>query len=145
MASQLTIGQLAKSAGVHVQTVRYDERLRLLRPTARAASGYRLYGVEEERRLRCIKNAQVLGFTLKEIGELLNLRGASTARCGDVQRKAQAKLAHVKAKVRDLQTLARALQQVIHTCRAGLPINQCQIVSHLETQQGPTAQAKKRQ
>lgn len=89
MASQLTIGQLAKSAGVHIQTVRYYERLHLLGPAARASSGYRLYGPEEERRLRFIKNAQALGFTLQEIAELLNLRVSSRARCGDVQRKAK--------------------------------------------------------
>jgi MerR family mercuric resistance operon transcriptional regulator/MerR family gold-responsive transcriptional activator of gol and ges genes len=77
MASQLTIGQLAKSAGVHIQTVRYYERLHLLGPAARASSGYRLYGPEEVRRLRFIKNAKELGFTLREIAELLNLRVSS--------------------------------------------------------------------
>ena len=75
MASQLTIGQLAKSSGVHIQTVRYYERLHLLGPAARASSGYRLYGPEEERRLRFIKNAQALGFTLREIDELRTRRG----------------------------------------------------------------------
>ena len=144
MASQYSIGQLAKSAGVHVQTVRYYERLRLLGPAARASSGYRLYGSEEERRLRFIKNAQALGFTLRETAELLDLRVSSRAQCGDVQRKAQAKLKQVEAKVRDLQALARALRRVIRTCRAGQTINQCQIVSHLEKNQGSTVQAKKR-
>jgi len=65
MASQLTIGQLAKSAGVPIQTVRYYERLCLLGPAAKSSSGYRLYGPDEERRLRFIKNAQALGFTLR--------------------------------------------------------------------------------
>ena len=144
MASQYSIGQLAKSAGVHVQTVRYYERLRLLGPAARASSGYRLYGAEEERRLRFIKNAQALGFTLREIAELLDLRVSSRAQCGDVQRKAQAKLKQVEAKVRDLQVLARALRQVIRTCRAGQPIDRCQILHHLEKEQVSIDQAKKR-
>ena len=87
MAAQLTIGQLARIVGVNVQTVRYYERLNLLAPSARRPSGYRLYSHEEERRLRFIKNAQALGFTLREIAELLALRVGSTARCGDVQKK----------------------------------------------------------
>src|SRR6266849_851913 len=100
MASGVTIGRLAKAVGVNVQTVRYYERRRLLSSTARTPSGYRVYGVEEVRRLRFIKNAQALGFTLHEIADLLSLRVNSAARCGDVQRRAQAKLAQVATKVR---------------------------------------------
>ena len=81
-----TIGQLAKAVGVNIQTVRYYERLRLFGPSARRPSGYRTYGEDEERRLRFIKNAQALGFTLHEIEEFLDLRVSSKARCGDVQR-----------------------------------------------------------
>jgi MerR family transcriptional regulator, copper efflux regulator len=77
--------------------------IKLLSPSARRPSGYRVYGEEEERRLRFIKNAQALGFTLHEIGELLDLRGSSKARCSDVQRKAQAKLEQITAKMRDLR------------------------------------------
>jgi MerR family mercuric resistance operon transcriptional regulator/MerR family gold-responsive transcriptional activator of gol and ges genes len=109
MTAGWTIGQLAKSVGVNIQTVRYYERLRLLGPSARLPSGYRIYGEVEERRLRFVKNAQALGFTLQEIAELLKLSFTSTARCGDIQRRAQAKLTHVEAKVRDLQALARSL------------------------------------
>ncbi|MBI4000844.1 MAG: heavy metal-responsive transcriptional regulator, partial [Nitrospira defluvii] len=96
MPAGLTIGQLAKAVGVNIQTVRYYERLKLLNPSARRPSGYRVYGEDEERRLRFIKNAQALGFTLQEIAELLTLSVTSTARCGDVQRRAQAKLTHVE-------------------------------------------------
>ena len=132
MASQFTIGQLAKTTGVNIQTVRYYERLWLLEPCDRKPSGYRLYDGESLKRLRFIKNAQALGFTLREIAELLNLRVTSTARCGDVQRKAQAKLLQVVAKVRDLRTLARALKGLIRTCRAGQPTEQCPILTSLE-------------
>ena len=127
-----TIGQLAKAVGVNIQTVRYYERLRLLSPSARRPSGYRIYGEDEERRLRFIKNAQALGFTLQEIAELLNLSVTSTVRCGDVQRRAQAKLMHVEAKVRDLQALARSLRKLIRTCRAGQPTDRCPILQSLE-------------
>ncbi len=138
MASALTIGKLAKAVGVNIQTVRYYERRRLLSPMARRPSGYRLYGDEALRRLHFIKNAQTLGFTLHEIAELLNLRVSSVARCGDVQRKAQAKLVQVAAKVRDLRALAQALQGLIQTCRAGQPSDRCPIVKSLED--APTTQ-----
>jgi MerR family mercuric resistance operon transcriptional regulator/MerR family gold-responsive transcriptional activator of gol and ges genes len=102
MAAQLTIGRLARTIGVNVQTIRYYERLKLLGFPARSPSGYRLYSHEEERRLRFIKNAQMLGFTLREIKELLDLSVMSTARCGEVQKRARAKLVQVESKVEDL-------------------------------------------
>src|SRR3990167_4981655 len=109
MTSQRTIGWLAKSAGVYVQTVRYYEKRKLLSPSGRRPSGYRIYGNEALTRLRFIRNAQTLGFTLREIGELLNLRVTTGTRCEDVQRRAEAKLQSVEAKIIDLQTLVRAL------------------------------------
>jgi Hg(II)-responsive transcriptional regulator len=132
MASGVTIGRLAKAVGVNVQTIRYYERRRLLSPTVRTPSGYRVYGDEEIRRLRFIRNAQALGFTLQEINDLLNLRVSSAARCGDVQRRAQAKLVQVKAKVRTLEALARALMDLLRACRAGQPTDRCPILKSLE-------------
>src|SRR5881296_1202346 len=132
MASELTIGKLAKQVGVNIQTVRYYERRRLLSPTARKSSGYRLYGEEALRRLRFIKNAQALGFTLREIADLLSLRVSSTARCGDVQRKAQAKLKQVENKVHDLRALGRSLRGLIQACRAGQPTDRCPILKSME-------------
>lgn len=132
MTFGLTIGQLAKSVGVNVQTVRYYERCRLLTPSDRKPSGYRLYDNEVIRRLRFIKNAQALGFTLREIADLLNLRVTSTARCGDVQRKAQTKLVQVETKVQDLRALARALKGLVQACRAGQPTERCPILKALE-------------
>ncbi len=132
MAHELTIGQLARRIGVNVQTIRYYERLKLLRPSARRPSGYRLYSHEEERRLRFIKNAQTLGFTLREIAELLALRVASTARCGEVREKARAKLVQVESKVDDLQALARALNSLIRACRVGQPTGYCPILMSFE-------------
>lgn len=144
MGSGLTIGQLAKQAGVNVETVRYYERRRLLAPTDRKPSGYRVYGEETLQRLRFIKNAQALGFTLREIAELLNLRVTSTARCGDVERKAQAKLVEVEVKVRDLRALARVLEGLIRTCRAGQPTDRCPILKSLERSRTPDDSKKGR-
>ena len=135
MASEVTIGRLAKAVGVNIQTVRYYERRRLLTPTARTPSGYRLYGTAEIRRLRFIKNAQSLGFTLEEIAGLLNLRVNSAARCGDVQRRAQGKLARVEAKIKDLEAMSRVLRNLIRSCRSQQPTDRCPILKSFEQEQ----------
>ncbi len=131
-----TIGQLAKEVGVNIETLRYYERLKLLTPTARKPSGYRLYDGEALKRLRFIKNAQALGFTLQEITDLLNLRVSSAARCGDVQRRAQTKLKQVEDKIRDLQALARPLRGLIQACRVGQPTDRCPILKSFEGERG---------
>ena len=128
----MTIGQLAKAVGVNLQTVRYYERRGLVVPMHRKESGYRIYGEEALQRLRFIRNAQQLGFTLKEIAELLSLRVSSTARCGTVQVKALTKLEQVQHKVRELQRLARALQELVQSCRVGETTDHCPILNSLE-------------
>lgn len=132
MASRLTIGRLAKVAGVHVQTIRYYERRKLLAPIDRMPSGYRLYGSEGLDRLHFIKNAQALGFTLSEVSELLNLRVSSSARCRDVQGRAQAKLTQVEDKMRALRSLAKALRGLIGNCQANQPTDHCPILRSIE-------------
>ena len=144
MTFGLTIGQLAKAAGVNVQTVRYYERRRLLIPTDRKPSGYRLYGDEALGRLRFIKNAQALGFTLREVADLLNLRVTSTAHCGDVQKKALAKLEQVETKMRDLRALSRALRSLISTCQAGQPTTRCPILQTLEKKERRQSNGKRK-
>lgn len=119
-------------ASVNVQTIRYYERRNLLQSTDRKASGYRVYSDKALRRLRFIKNAQALGFTLREVKDLLNLRVSSVARCGTIQVKAQVKLRQVEAKVRDLLALSRALRSLIRTCRAGQPTDRCPILKRLD-------------
>lgn len=79
MTTVLTIGRLAQTVGVNIQTIRYYERRRLLTPNKRRPSGYRLYDHEARRRLQFIKNAKALGFTLQEIGDLLDLRVSDKA------------------------------------------------------------------
>ncbi|MDR4470482.1 MAG: heavy metal-responsive transcriptional regulator [Nitrospira sp.] len=135
MGEHLTIGRLAKAVGVNIQTVRYYERLKLIEPIERKLSGYRLYDGASLKRLRFIKNAQTLGFTLHEIADLLNLRVSSKARCGDVQRRTEAKLVQVESKLRDLQALARSLRRLIRTCRSGQPTDRCPILQSLETKE----------
>lgn len=132
MKSRLTIGQLAKHAGVNIETVRYYERLGLLTPSSRTSAGYRVYGPTELRRLYFIKNAQALGFTLHEIEDFLNLRVSSPAACGEVKRKTQAKLSQVERKIEDLQRLARTLRTLIRSCEKGEVTDQCPMLKSLE-------------
>lgn len=88
---QFTIGELARHAGVNIQTVHYYERRKLLLPVGRTDSGYRLYDEEALKRLRFIRHAKELGFTLEEIRGLLDLRIKSTTTCDKVKEKTERK------------------------------------------------------
>src|SRR3981081_2489203 len=103
----LGIGQLAKRGGVGIDTVRYYERNGLLAPSTRLASGYRRYGDLELSRLRFIRRAQALGFTLREIKELLALSAQRDV--ARVKRSAQAKLVDVEARIAALERVREGL------------------------------------
>jgi len=110
----LGIGQLAKRGGVGIDTVRYYERNGLLEPRGRLASGYRRYGELEVARLRFIRRAQALGFTLKEIKELLALSAQRDV--GRVKRSAQAKLRDVETRIADLVRVRDGLTTLVDAC-----------------------------
>jgi MerR family copper efflux transcriptional regulator len=110
----LGIGQLAKRGGVRVDTVRYYERNGLLTARSRLASGYRRYSEIEVARLRFIRRAQALGFTLKEIKELLALSAQRDV--GRVKRSAQAKLKDVQARIAALQRVRDGLETLVAAC-----------------------------
>lgn len=131
----LTIGHLAKRASVNVETVRYYERRGLVKQPPRAASGYRQYGEETVDRIRFIKRAQELGFSLVEIAELLELRIRSAASCGAVERKAQTKIALVEQKIRELTRMRAALEQLAEACHANEPTVDCPILEALEDEE----------
>jgi MerR family copper efflux transcriptional regulator len=108
------IGTLAKRAGVSIDTVRYYEKSGLLAPQARLASGYRRYGEPQLTRLRFIRHAQELGFSLRNISELL---GLSTQRdVGRIKRSAERKLAEVNKRIAWLQRVRNALSELIAKC-----------------------------
>ncbi len=132
MNAKLTIGKLAKQAGVNIDTVRYYERRRLLSPDGYLDSGYRLYAPEAAQKLRFIKNAQELGFTLKEISGLLRLRVSGRARCGDVKRRARAKLSDVESRIRRLEAMRQVLKELLRTCHSGRTTDHCPILRSLE-------------
>ena len=128
----LTIGRLAKEAGVNLETVRYYERRGLLPRPPRSASGYRLFPDEAAGRLRFIRRAQELGFSLAEIRELLSLRVSRTAKRTDVRRRAEAKIADIAAKIRSLDSMKRALRKLTRACAGCGPIAECPILESLD-------------
>lgn len=108
------IGTLARRAGVGIDTVRYYERNGLIAPQGRLPSGYRRYGELEVARLRFIRRAQALGFTLKEVRELLALSAKRDV--GRIKRAAQAKLADVEARIAALERIRSGLMTLIDAC-----------------------------
>lgn len=131
-----TIGKLAREAGVHVETVRYYEQRGLLRQPRRA-HGWRRYDDEALRILRFIKRAQELGFSLDEVHELLSLRASKSPRtCARVRASAEAKLALVDAKIRDLDTIRRELALLSRACPSDGPPEACPILGALDREGG---------
>lgn len=136
----MTIGELARSTGVHVETVRYYERCGLVPQPARRPSGYRVYSADSVARIRFIKNAQELGFSLAEIKKLLELRIDANTNCGEVRRQAQIKLSEINDKIRALQQMQQALLQLVAACEQGGPQGECPILDALAAQEyHPTA------
>ncbi|HEB85365.1 MAG TPA: MerR family transcriptional regulator [Bacteroidetes bacterium] len=130
---QMPIGRLAKMAGVNVETVRYYERRGLMPPPRRRASGYRHYSRRDLERMLFIRRAKELGFTLKEIGELLGLRVEPGTTCRDVREVVGRKLEDIEEKVRDLHRLKAALKQLADRCTGDGPTSECPILDALES------------
>lgn len=131
----LTIGDVAKEAKVHIETLRYYERLGLLASPAQSTSNYRLYAEDTVRRVRFIKAAQALGFSLKEIKELLSLRAAPQASCVDIRRRAEAKITDIDAKTTLLIAMNHALSKLVEECSTEGPLTDCPILAPLENQE----------
>ena len=125
----LGIGALARRAGVRIDTVRYYERSGLLAPKTRLQSGYRRYGAAELARLRFIRRAQTLGFSLKEIRDLLALSKGRDV--GRVKRAAQSKLADVEQRIAALQRVRQGLASLIEACPGHGDPTECPILKAL--------------
>ncbi len=127
----MTIGALAAASEVSIQTIRYYERRGILLPVARAPSGYRQYDSDAVNRLRFIRQAQELGFSLDEIGELLELRVDDPAACPLVAARTRMKLEQVKQKIRELERMQRVLERLTASCEAREPTADCPILEML--------------
>jgi len=135
-ANQMTIGRLAEQSRVNLETLRYYERLGLLPRPPRSSSGYRLYPREAVERVRFIKQAQLLGFSLKEVAELLSLRVAPGTSCADVKQRADKKVADIRQKIRNLQRMKQALIKVSASCSGRGPSSECPILEALKGERG---------
>ena len=128
----MTIGKLAKASGVGVETIRFYERKGLLHEPMRTASGYRSYSQESIKRLKFIRRAKELGFSLAEIQELLCLRGSPTSSKADIKSIAHDKILDIKTKISDLTRIAKALEELTNECDGSGPLCDCPILKALE-------------
>ncbi|HVY66855.1 MAG TPA: heavy metal-responsive transcriptional regulator [Gammaproteobacteria bacterium] len=135
-ATHMTIGRLAERAGVNIDTIRYYERNGLLPAPARRASGYREYAAADIERLRFIRRAKELGFTLTEIAELLSLTADRHSDMRGVKRKAEERLEQVEHKIKELQRVRRGLQKLIAACPGHGELAACPIVTALAGSDG---------
>lgn len=110
------VGEIAEKVGVNVETLRYYEKIKIMPKPKRKESRYRFYDELDLKRLRFIKRAKELGFTLKEIKELLNLKIESTATCGDVKHFAEHKLNDIEERIKDLKNIKIVLLKLINQC-----------------------------
>ncbi len=130
--SVYSIGQVAKQSGVSVETVRYYEKEGLLEVPERKESGYRQFKGDTIARLSFIQQAKKLGFSLKEIGELLSITSDANTVCNDVKQLSQDKLVDIEKKIKMLQQMRKSLKKLIDVCPGQAPINDCPILDALQ-------------
>ena len=128
---RVTIGALAKAAGVNVETIRYYERRGLLRRPSKPEEGYRKYPPEAVQRVMFIKQAQRLGFSLKEISEMLNLGGEPEVSCAEVLALTNQKIAEIEYKIMALETIRATLKELAEKCPGTGELDLCPIWERL--------------
>ena len=128
----MTIGKLAKRAGVGVETIRFYERKGLIPEPPRRSSGYREYDDDTVTRVRFIRHAKELGFTLKEIDGLLSLQLDPDKPCQDVNRRIETKIGDINEKIQMLKRMKNALQRLSAECQGEGSVSECPILEALE-------------
>ena len=129
---QKTIGWVAKEAGVNAQTVLYYERRGLLPAPSRSMNGYRVFNDASVRRIRFIKRAKELGFTLKQVSALLALQDEKSASCAEVSSMAASHLEDIETKIHDLERMKKALIPLVKACPKKGALNACPIMESLD-------------
>ncbi|QDU38799.1 Mercuric resistance operon regulatory protein [Maioricimonas rarisocia] len=135
--TSFTIGQVARQAGVGVETVRFYERKGLLEKPARRASGYREFDEAVVDRIRFIRRAKELGFTLKEIKELLELRLSPATTCADVRSRAETKIVDIESRIQSLERMKHALVRLTRACSGRGRTTACPILEALDQEETP--------
>lgn len=128
----LTIGQVAKAAAVNIETIRYYERRGLFPNAKRTPAGYRQYENEAVRRLKFVKRAQDLGFSLNDIKELLALRVRHGAACTAVEREVRQKIVPVEHMLNELSRVRDVLGRLADACHSRSPTEECPILQVLD-------------
>lgn len=137
----LTIGKVAGLANITSDTLRFYEREKLLFPS-KAANGYRQYGEDAVQRVQFIKHAQQCGFTLAEIREILGMRKRASACCSDMRTITVEKKLQLEQKIRTLQAMSRALDELIASCRRDdPPLDECPILAALDSAMAESSHA----
>ncbi len=129
-SAPITRGALAKRFGCHLETVRYYEKIGLLRPPARSEGGYRLYQIDDQRRLRFILRGRELGFSIDELRSLLSLVDSSSYTCGEIHDLTIDHLGSVRRKIADLKRLERTLARIANECSGGA-VPECPVIDAL--------------
>lgn len=141
MSSGFSISELARHAGVGVETIRFYERRGLLPEPPRSASGYRVFPADAIRRVKFIRRAQGLGFSLAEVAELLDLRVTPGTTCAAVRERTRRKIVEIDCKLTDLQRMRTVLERLEAACDTAADIGECPILEALE--HGVTARNRK--
>src|SRR5215467_14021569 len=128
----MTIGKVAKLAGVGVETIRFYEREGLLNKPKRRQSGYRVFTPEVVARIRFIKKAKQLGFSLREIRELLSLRVDSRATAADLKKRVDRKIVEIDDRLQDLKRMKAALLRLSKACTGKGPVGDSPLLDFLE-------------
>lgn len=132
MDGHYSIGELAREAGVPTSTVRYYERVGLVRPDGRSGSNYRFYRKEALERLRFIRAAQSTGFAIQDISRLLDFRDGATAPCEEVQTLIEERLSETKSRMSDLRRTESVLKACLKLCRTPASKDRCQVMEKLD-------------
>jgi len=140
--ASLTIGGVADAAGVGVETVRYYERRKLVPQPGRGSGAYRRYGSSHVNRVRFIKRAQALGFSLEEIGTLLMLEDGADRK--SIRRIAAARLEETRRRIADLRRIEHALAHLLHDCEAHARAPRCPIIAAIEDESGKPGEGHRR-
>lgn len=134
MIQPLTIGKLAELTGISTDTLRYYEKMGLIKAASRSEAGYRIYGEEAERILQFIKGAKTLNFTLEEIRQLLTLNRSDKATCAEVLKHTTGKITEAEQKIRELKEVKKILTSLVEQCPADdSGISCCPILGHIKS------------
>jgi MerR family mercuric resistance operon transcriptional regulator len=130
--ASLTIGRLARAAGVPVSTIRFYERRGILRPDGRSESNYRRYSRESVERLKLVRCGQGIGLSLKDVKELLRMVDSEKSPCKDIDKLLRARLADIRQRMRDLRKLERALVRSLESCCCSDSPSVCETVIRIK-------------